>query len=199
MYEIRLLLAIGSILASTQAPSVPLPLGTALLPSQQKLLSAVSTRKWEHWSRKRKRKKRGLDRTTPIILAPTKLKPAAPSCWDHFRDKAYYCLYAMGTITFRKNEASSLFSGITSFAGSNQMIFLSMLTCTIWSQGGPNKMAAANFLWLHFQNNRGSIQSFFFLRSVNETHGPFCIALSHFSLLHASLNQNELRLQAQPQ
>ena len=53
-----------------------------------------------------------------------------------------------------------------SFAGSIQMIFYSMLTCTIGSQGGPNKMAAANFLWLHFLNNRSSIQSFFFLRSV---------------------------------
>ena len=48
-----------------------------------------------------------------------------------------------------------------SFAGSIQMIFFSMLTCTIGSQGGPNKMAAANFLWLHFLNNRSSIQSFF--------------------------------------
>ena len=26
----------------------------------------------------------------PIVLAPTKLKPAAPSCWDHFRGKGYY-------------------------------------------------------------------------------------------------------------
>ena len=25
----------------------------------------------------------------PIVLAPTKLKPAAPSCWYHFRGKAY--------------------------------------------------------------------------------------------------------------
>ena len=25
----------------------------------------------------------------PIVLAPTKLKPAAPSCWDHFLGKAY--------------------------------------------------------------------------------------------------------------
>jgi len=32
---------------------------------------------------------------------------------------------------------------------------------TIGSQGGPNKMAAANFLWLHFLKNRSSIQSFF--------------------------------------
>ena len=24
----------------------------------------------------------------PIVPAPTKLKPVAPSCWDHFRDKA---------------------------------------------------------------------------------------------------------------
>ena len=31
------------------------------------------------------------------------------------------------------------------------MIFYSMLTCTIGSQGGPNKMAAANFLWLSEQ------------------------------------------------
>ena len=49
------------------------------------------------------------------------------------------------------------------------MIFSSMLTCTIGSQGRPNKMAAANFLWLHFLNNRSSIQSFF-LRSVG--NGP---------------------------
>ena len=48
-----------------------------------------------------------------------------------------------------------------SFAGSIQIIFFSMLTCTIGSQGGPNKMAAANFLWLHFLNNRSLIQSFF--------------------------------------
>jgi len=26
----------------------------------------------------------------PIVLAPTKLKPAAPSCWDGFCSKAYY-------------------------------------------------------------------------------------------------------------
>ena len=50
------------------------------------------------------------------------------------------------------------------FAGSIQMIFFSMLTCAIGSQGGPNKMAASNFLWLHFLNNRSSIQVFF-LRS----------------------------------
>ena len=43
------------------------------------------------------------------------------------------------------------------------MIFFSMLTCTTGSQGGPNKMAVANFLWLHFLNNRSSIQSIFFL------------------------------------
>ena len=49
-----------------------------------------------------------------------------------------------------------------SFAGSIQMIFFSMLTCAIESQGGPNKMAAANFLWLHFLNNRSWIQSSFF-------------------------------------
>ena len=29
----------------------------------------------------------------PIILAPTKLKPAAPPCWDHFRSKAYCMLW----------------------------------------------------------------------------------------------------------
>ena len=52
-----------------------------------------------------------------------------------------------------------------SFAGSIQMIFFSMLTCTIGSQGGPNKMAAANFLWLHFLNNRSSIQSSFLDRT----------------------------------
>ena len=54
----------------------------------------------------------------------------------------------------KKNVASSVFGEIISFAGSNQMIFLLMLTCTISCQGGTNKMAAANFLWLHFLNNR---------------------------------------------
>jgi len=39
-----------------------------------------------------------------------------------------------------------------SFAGSFLMIFFSMLTCTLGSRGGPNKMAAANFLWLYFLN-----------------------------------------------
>ena len=43
-----------------------------------------------------------------------------------------------------------------SFAGSILRIFLLIVTCTIGSQGGRNKMAAANFL-----NNRSSIQSFF--------------------------------------
>ena len=42
------------------------------------------------------------------------------------------------------------------------MIFFSMLTCTIRSQGSSNKMAAAYFLWLQFPNNRSSIQPFFF-------------------------------------
>ena len=70
-------------------------------------------------------------------------------------------IYAKGKITFNKNVPSSLFSGITSFAGSIQMIFFSRLTCTIRSQGDPNKMAATNFLWLYFLNNRSSIQFFF--------------------------------------
>ena len=48
-----------------------------------------------------------------------------------------------------------------SFAGSIQMIFFPMLTCTIGFQGGPNKMAAANFPWLQFPSNRSSIQSLF--------------------------------------
>ena len=69
----------------------------------------------------------------------------------------------MGKITFKKNVPSSLFRRITSFAGSIQMIFFSMLTCAIGSQGGHNEMAAANFLWLHFPNNKSSIQSFFLL------------------------------------
>ena len=66
-----------------------------------------------------------------------------------------------------------------SFAGSTQMIFSSMQTCTIGSQGGPNKMAAANFIWLHFLNNRSSIQSFFFLRSVG--NGPLVSQWSYDS------------------
>ena len=75
----------------------------------------------------------------------------------------------MGNLTFKKYVPSSLFRGITSsFAGSIQtMIFFSIGTCTIGSQGGPNKIAAANFLWLQFLSNRSSIQSFFFFsRSV---------------------------------
>ena len=71
-------------------------------------------------------------------------------------------LFSLDKITFMKNVPSSLFSGITSFAGSIRMIFFSTLTCTIVSQGGPNKTAAANFLWLHFLNNKSSIQSLFF-------------------------------------
>ena len=52
------------------------------------------------------------------------------------------------------------------FAGSTEMIFFSIRTCTIGCQGGPNKMAAVNFLWLHSLDNRSSIQPFFFRRSV---------------------------------
>ena len=37
------------------------------------------------------------------------------------------------------------------------------------SQGGPNKIAVANFLWLHFLTNRSSIQSFLF--EISETRG----------------------------
>ena len=33
----------------------------------------------------------------PIVLAPTQLKPAAPSCWDHFRGKAYCMLDPLRT------------------------------------------------------------------------------------------------------
>ena len=52
-----------------------------------------------------------------------------------------------------------------SFAGSIQMIFFSLIICTIGSQGDTNKTAAANFIsaWLHFLNDRSSIQCFFFL------------------------------------
>ena len=68
----------------------------------------------------------------------------------------------MATDLTKKTGSSNLLSNM-SFAGSIQMIFFSMLICTIVSQCSPNKMAAANFLWLHFLNNRSSIQSFFFL------------------------------------
>ena len=57
-----------------------------------------------------------------------------------------------------------------SFAGSIQMIFFSMLTCTLGSQGRPNNMAAANFLWLHFLNNRSSIQPSLFGDQRNWVH-----------------------------
>ena len=92
----------------------------------------------------------------------------------------------MGKITFKKYVPSSLFRGITSsFAGSIQtMIFFSILTCTIGSQGGPNKMAAANFLWLQFLSNRSSIQSFFFfLRSVEYYNSTMSVlAIGHFRI-----------------
>ena len=38
------------------------------------------------------------------------------------------------------------------------------------SQGGPNKMAAVNLLWLHFLGNRSSIQSFFFCEIIGGNH-----------------------------
>ena len=47
----------------------------------------------------------------PIVLAPTKWKAAAQSCWDHFHVKAYYMPWVQ--ITFKKNVPSSLFSKIT--------------------------------------------------------------------------------------
>ena len=53
------------------------------------------------------------------------------------------------------------------FVGSIEMIFSSMLSCTIGSQGSLNKMAATNILWLHSLNNRSSIH-FFFLRSITD-------------------------------
>ena len=66
-----------------------------------------------------------------------------------------------------------------SFASSIQMIFFfSMLTCTEVSQGGPSKKASSNFVWLHFLNNRSSIQPFFlFLRSLIDPDKPRLEAL----------------------
>ena len=78
------------------------------------------------------------------LLAPTKFKPAALPCWDQEK-----CIFPI-----QRNDMT--------FAGSIQMIFFLMLTCTIEWQGGPNEMAAANFVWLHFLNNRSSIPPFFF-------------------------------------
>jgi len=46
------------------------------------------------------------------------------------------------------------------------MIFISMLTCTIGSPGGPNKMAAANLASLSKQQKLDPV---YFLRSVNLT------------------------------
>ena len=48
-----------------------------------------------------------------------------------------------------------------SFEGSIQMIFFSMLTCTIGSEGSPNKMVAA-----HFLNNSSSIEPFLLYQSI---------------------------------
>ena len=67
-----------------------------------------------------------------------------------------------------------------SFAGSIQMILFSMLICTIGSQGGPNKMAAANFFWLHFLDNR-SHDPVFCLRSVFETKCLFSYSVDMLS------------------
>ena len=89
------------------------------------------------------------------------------------------------------------------FAGSIQMIFFSMLTCTTGSQGGHNKMAATNFLWLHFLNNRSSIQSIFlnqwFLHSlrlkqksraasIQMCHGDFSDIMAIFRLAQYFVN-----------
>ena len=84
----------------------------------------------------------------PIVLAYTKLKPATPSFWGHFRSEAYYmpkAKYIKEKCTFFTIQRNNM-----SLAGSIHMIFFSMsrLTCMIGSQGGPNKMAAANFLSL---------------------------------------------------
>ena len=96
----------------------------------------------------------------PIVLAPTKLKSAAPSCWDHFSGKGL--LYAMGKITFEKNVPSSLFSGITCRSRvASKWFSRQCLHAQLCLKVFPNKMAAANFLWLHFLNNRSSILSFF--------------------------------------
>ena len=72
-------------------------------------------------------------------------------------------LYAVGKITFKKYTFFSIKRNNMSFMGSIQMIFFSMLKCTIGSKGGPNKMTASNFLWLHFLNNmyRSPIHSLF--------------------------------------
>ena len=67
-----------------------------------------------------------------------------------------------------------------SFAGSIQMIFFSMLTFKIGSQGGPDKMAPANFLWLHFLNNRRTIQSW--PTYVNISYDPEPITNSFLSI-----------------
>ena len=67
------------------------------------------------------------------------------------------------------------------FAGCIQMIFFSMLACTIGSQGGPNNMAAANFLWLHFLNNRSSVQ-FFVWDLWSHPHQPLFGACSRVTV-----------------
>ena len=58
-----------------------------------------------------------------------------------------------------------------SFADSIQMIVFSVLTSTIGSQGGPKKMAAANFLCLYLPKNRSSIHFFFNFISVAAPSG----------------------------
>ena len=64
-----------------------------------------------------------------------------------------------------------------SFAGSIQMIFFSMLTCTEVSQGGPNKMASANFLGFTFKTIEARFSLFFFLRSPID---PYKLRLEAF-------------------
>ena len=74
----------------------------------------------------------------------------------HFRRKAYYIRrvkYRLRKMYLLPHLADNM------FAGSIQMIFFSMLICTIRSQGGLNKMAYANYFWLPFLNNRSPIQS----------------------------------------
>ena len=85
------------------------------------------------------------------------------------------------------------------FAGSTEMIFFSILSCAIGSQGGPNKMAAVNFLWLHSLDNRSSIQPFFFLEISGSFQDlaaiflmPDKVNLDYFNLLYCEFQKYEV-------
>ena len=79
------------------------------------------------------------------------------------------------------------------FAGSIQMIFFSVLTCTIGSQSNSNRMVAANPFWRHFLKAIKARSSIFFFEISEFYHsqhtdisvrgGKLGVAVNNLSIL----------------